>query len=98
MVGAGKIGLASVPLGATMVMGRVSPLFCGMWPQTALSRRMDRRVSQMATSTVPSRGMLIGRSGTCGAVPMRSTTSSLPRTVIATHNGRFFRDASLSSR
>ena len=30
MVGAGKIGLASVPLGATMVMGRVSPLFCGM--------------------------------------------------------------------
>jgi hypothetical protein len=32
IVGAGKIGLASVPFGATMVIGRVSPLFCGMLP------------------------------------------------------------------
>jgi len=33
IVGAGKIGLASVPFGATMVIGRVSPLFCGMLPE-----------------------------------------------------------------
>ena len=32
IVGAGKIGLASVPFGATIVIGRVSPLFCGMLP------------------------------------------------------------------
>jgi hypothetical protein len=32
IVGAGKIGLASVPFGATMVIGRVSPLFCGILP------------------------------------------------------------------
>ena len=32
----------------------------------------------MATSTVPSSGMLIGRSGTCGAVPVRSTDERAP--------------------
>ena len=32
IIGAGKIGLASVPFGATIVIGRVSPLFCGMLP------------------------------------------------------------------
>jgi glutamyl-tRNA reductase len=32
IVGAGKIGLASEPRGATIVIGRVRPLFWGMWP------------------------------------------------------------------
>ncbi len=32
ITGAGKVGFASVPLGATMRIGRVRPLFCGMWP------------------------------------------------------------------
>ena len=32
MVGAGKIGLAKVPSGATIMIGRYSPLFCGMFP------------------------------------------------------------------
>ena len=40
------------------------------------------------TSTVPSSGMLIGLSGTCGAVPVRSTVSSSPATVIVTAIGR----------
>ena len=51
-----------------------------------------------ADPTVPSSGMLIGRSGTCGAVPVRSTMSSLPRTVIVTASGRSRRDGSASSR
>jgi beta-ureidopropionase / N-carbamoyl-L-amino-acid hydrolase len=40
---------------------------------------MDRSVSQIAQSTVPSSGILIGRSSTCGAVPVRSTVISSPR-------------------
>ena len=32
MVGAGKIGLARQPFGATMVIGRVRPAFCGTSP------------------------------------------------------------------
>ena len=32
MVGAGKVGLARQPLGATMVIGRIRPALTGMWP------------------------------------------------------------------
>jgi hypothetical protein len=39
-------------------------------------------------STVPTNGMLIGRS-TCGAVPVRSTVISDPSTVTATFTFRF---------
>ena len=44
MTGAGKFGLARQPFGALIVMGRVSPEFCGMIPWTALSSRTERRV------------------------------------------------------
>ena len=73
MVGAGKVGLARQPLGATMVIGRIRPALTGMWPCTSVSSSTERMVSQIAMSAVPSSGMLIGRSGTCGAVPVRST-------------------------
>ena len=84
MVGAGNSGLAMVPFGATMVMGRISPEFCGMWPCTALSSRMERTVSQIAQSTVPSSGMLMGRSSHCRDVPVRSTVIASPSTVAVT--------------
>jgi hypothetical protein len=32
MTGAGKLGFASDPFGATMWIGRVSPPFCGTFP------------------------------------------------------------------
>ena len=53
ITGAGKFGLASVPFGAKMVIGRVSPEFCGMIPCTALSSSTDLNVSQIAMSVVP---------------------------------------------
>ena len=57
-------------------------------PWTALSSRTERSVSQIAQSTVPSNGMLIGRSFTCGAVPVRSTVISSPSTMSVTTIGR----------
>src|SRR5207247_944887 len=72
-------------------MDRDSPLFCGMFPYVSVSSRTDRSTSHTATSTVPTNGILIGRSATCAAVPVRSTTRSLPLTVKVTTIGRFRR-------
>ena len=97
MVGAGKVGLARQPLGATMVIGRISPAFTGMWPWISVSSSTERMVSQIAMSAVPSSGMLIGRSGTCGAVPVRSTTRLSSFLVMVTTIGSsFFEGSSLS--
>ena len=43
-----------VPSGALMVIGRIRPEFCGIWPKLSLSSRIERTVSQIAQSTVPS--------------------------------------------
>ena len=64
MVGAGKIGLARHPRGAMIRIGRTSPALTGMCPCTAVSSSTERTVSHTAMSTVPTSGMLIGRSGT----------------------------------
>jgi len=77
---------------------RPDPLFCGTTPYTTLSSRIERSVSQMAQSTVPSSGMLIGLSAICGAVPVRSTVRQSPATVIVTTSGKSFRLGSGSSR
>jgi hypothetical protein len=47
-------------------------------------------VSQIAMSAVPSSGMLIGRSGTYGAVPVRSTTRESSFLVVVTTIGSSF--------
>ena len=69
-------------MGATIRIGRVRPALTGMWPWTAVSSSTERTVSHTAMSTVPSNGMLIGRSGTWSAVPVRSTVIESPATVI----------------
>ena len=68
ITGAGKRGFASVPSGAVIPIGRKSPEFVGTGSCVAVSSRMERMVKSTATSTVPSNGMLIGRS-TCDDVP-----------------------------
>ncbi len=87
IVGAGNTGLAIVPSGTEIVTGRNRPAFDATGSCRVESRRIARSVSRIAMSTVPTSGMLIGRS-TCGAVPSRSTCRSLPRTVTATSIGR----------
>ena len=89
MVGAGNTGFARQPRGATSRIGRTSPELTGMCPCTAVSRSTERTVSQTAMSTVPTSGMLMGRSGTWSAVPVRSTVISSLSTVIVATRGRF---------
>ena len=98
MVGAGNTGFARQPRGATIRIGRTSPELTGTWPCTAVSRSTERTVSQTAMSTVPTSGMLMGRSGTWPAVPVRSTVISSPSTVTAAARGRFFFAGSSLSR
>ena len=88
IVGAGKRGLASVPSGAEIVIGRNSPEFVGTGSWVAESSRMERSVSRIAMSTVPSNGMLIGRS-TCGDGARSGRRGGRePSTVTATAIGR----------
>ena len=88
IVGAGKLGFAMQPSGATIVIARKRPEFVGTGSCVHASSRIERSVTQIAMSTVPTNGMLIGRS-TCGAVPVRSTVISEPSTVTATFTFRF---------
>ena len=87
MVGAGNTGLAIVPSGTEIVTGRNRPAFDATGSWRVESSRIARSVSRIAMSTVPTSGMLIGRS-TWAAVPSRSTCRSLPLTVTATSIGR----------
>ena len=99
MVGAGKTGFARQPRGATIRIGRTSPELTGMCPCTAVSRSTERTVSHTAMSTVPTSGMLMGRSGTWSAVPVRSTVISSPSTVMVATRGRLrFVGSSLSRK
>src|SRR3982074_1128327 len=98
MVGAGVVGYAMLALGATMVIGRIRPALSGMWPWISVSSRTERMVSQIAMSAVPSSGMLIGRSGTCGAVPVRATTRGWSFLCMVTTIGSSFLLASSLSR
>ena len=63
-----------------------------------MSNKIDRIVSHMAQSTVPTSGMLIGLSGSCDAVPVRSTINSSPCTFSVTTSGSLLRDGSGSSK
>ena len=60
IVGAGKVGLARQPSGATIVIGRKRPEFVGTGSCVHASSRIERSVTQIAMSTVPTSGMLIG--------------------------------------
>ena len=77
IVGAGKVGFARQPSGATIVIARKRPEFVGTGSCVQASSRIERSVTQIAMSTVPTSGMLIGRS-TCASVPVRSTVISEP--------------------
>ena len=94
MTGAGKIGLANQPRGTFSVIGRVKPEFCGIYPKMSESSNTDRTVNHIEISTVPMRGIFIGRSDTCGAVPSRSTSISSPEIVIVTTSGKSRRSGS----
>ena len=45
IVAQGKVGLASEPRGATILIGRTRPEFCGTYSWRAESRRMERTVT-----------------------------------------------------
>src|SRR5699024_3345747 len=97
MVGAGKIGFTSVPLGATIFLGLNRPALGGMFPYLTESKSIERKVRYIAISTVPTKGIFIGRS-ICGSVPVRSTVISLSFIITETTIFKSFLFGSLLSK